>query len=311
MAWSSSAPWTGAASLSTKRPARKSGRSQLTDFANCHGCNFTSPPVVAGDILTFGSTAGELATQGKIYGVEAATGNKVWEFNTIKQDPKSWPGESGKYGGGGAWMPGTYDAKTDTVFYGTGNPGKDFDASDREGDNLYTDSVVALDAKTGKLKWYRQEIKHDVWDYDSPYEVMLFKKDGKDLIVHMNKSGYVFVLDKNNGNIENIWPISDLKNFVKDIDRKTGELIGRVELHDEQGDADLPVHFRRAKLEFGCLQSEDRPLVQQRARFLRLSETGRAEGGPQGLRHRSYWLERFRPAGHGARWPQARPAQCQ
>ena len=107
---------------------------QLTDFTNCHGCNFTSPPVVAGDILTFGSTAGELATQGKIYGVEAATGKKVWEFNTIKEDPKSWPGQSGRYGGGGAWMPGTYDAKTDTVFYGTGNPGKDFDASDRKGD---------------------------------------------------------------------------------------------------------------------------------------------------------------------------------
>src|SRR5579883_2017542 len=203
---------------------------QLTDFANCHGCNFTSPPVVAGDMLTFGSTAGELATQGKIFGVEAATGKKVWEFNTIKEDPKSWPGESGRYGGGGAWMPGTYDAETDTVFYGTGNPGKDFVDTDREGDNLYTDSIVALDAKTGKLKWYRQEIPQDVWDYDSPYEVLLFKKDGKDLIVHMNKSGYAFVLDKGNGNIENIWPISDVKNFVKDIDPKTGKLIGRVEL---------------------------------------------------------------------------------
>src|SRR6266536_2039500 len=161
---------------------------QLTDFANCHGCNFTSPPVVAGDILTFGSTAGELATQGKIYGVEAQTGKKVWEFNTIKNDPKSWPGESGKYGGGGAWMPGTYDAETNTVFYGTGNP-------------------------------------------------------GKDLIVHMNKSGYVFVLDKNNGNIENIWPISDIKNFVKDIDKKTGELIGRVELPMNQETLICPSTF--------------------------------------------------------------------
>ena len=154
---------------------------QLTDFANCHGCNFTSPPVVAGDVLTFGSTAGELAAQGKIFGVEAATGKKLWEFNTIKQDPASWPGESGKYGGGGAWMPGTYDAETDTVFYGTGNPGKDFVAPEREGDNLYTDFVIALDPKCGKLKWYRQEIRHDTWDYDSPYEMMLFKKSGKDL----------------------------------------------------------------------------------------------------------------------------------
>ena len=80
-------------------------------------------------------------------------------------------------------MPGTYDAATDTVFYGTGNPGKDFVISDREGDKLYTDAVIALDPKSGKLKWYRQEIVNDTWDYDAPYEVMLFKKDGKDVIV--------------------------------------------------------------------------------------------------------------------------------
>ena len=216
---------------------------QLTDFANCHGCNFTSPPVVAGDVLTFGSTAGELATQGKIYGVDAKTGKKLWEFNTIKDDPKSWSGESSKYGGGGAWMPGTYDAETNTVFYGTGNPGKDFTAGEREGDNLYTDSVVALDPKTGQLKWHRQEIKQDAWDYNSAYEIMLYKKDGKDLIVHMNKSGYAFVLDKNDGKIENIWPLSDLKNFVKDIDKKTGELIGRVDLPMNQETLICPSTF--------------------------------------------------------------------
>jgi alcohol dehydrogenase (cytochrome c) len=203
---------------------------QLTDFANCHGCNFTSPPVLAGDTLTFGSTAGDLAAAGKIFGVDAESGAKLWEFDTIKQDPKSWPGESGKYGGGGAWMPGTYDAEANTVYYGTGNPGKDFYGLDREGDNLYTDSIVALDPKGGNLKWYRQEIKHDVWDYDSASEVLLFKRDGKDLLVHLNKSGFVFVIDRSNGNIENIWRLSDTINFVKDIDKKTGELVGRVEL---------------------------------------------------------------------------------
>jgi alcohol dehydrogenase (cytochrome c) len=217
---------------------------QLTDFADCHGCNFTSPPVVAGDVLTFGSTAGELATQGKIFGVQAVTGKKIWEFNTIKQDPKSWPGESGTYGGGGAWMPGTYDPETDTVFYGTGNPGKDFDVAEREGDNLYTDSVVALDPKTGQLKWYRQEITKDVWDFDSPWEILLFKRNGKDLIVHMNKSGYAFVLDKQNGNIENVWPLSNnLYNFVKSIDPKTGALSGRVELTMNQETLICPSTF--------------------------------------------------------------------
>ncbi len=127
-------------------------------------------------------------------------------------------------------MPGTYDPDSNTVFYGTGNPGKDFVGTDREGDNLYTDSVVALDPKSGNLKWYRQEIKHDVWDYDSPYESLLFKKDGKDFLVHLNKSGFVFVLDKNDGRIQNIWRLSDTINFAKDIDKETGEIIGRVDL---------------------------------------------------------------------------------
>jgi alcohol dehydrogenase (cytochrome c) len=201
---------------------------QLTDFTNCQGCNFTSPPTVAGDVLTFGSTAGELMTEGKIFGVDAMTGKKLWEFNTIKNDPNSWPGDSGKYGGGGAWMPGTYDPATDTVYYGTGNPGKDFINADRKGDNAYTDSIVALDPKSGNLKWYRQEVKWDVWDYDSPWEVMLLKKDGKDTIVHMNKSGYVFVLDEDNGNVENVWPSSDIYNFAK-IDQH-GNMTARTDL---------------------------------------------------------------------------------
>ena len=212
-----------------QKTGRELWQAQLTDPANCHGCNFTSPPVLAGEVLTFGSTAGDLAAAGKIYGVEADSGKKLWEFETIKQDPASWPGESGKYGGGGAWLPGSYDPQTNLVYYGTGNPGKDFVGADREGDNLYTDSVIALDPKFGTLKWYRQEIKHDVWDYDSAYEVLLFNKGGRNLIVHLNKSGFVFVLNENTGNVENIWRLSDSLNFAKGIDSKTGELIGRID----------------------------------------------------------------------------------
>ena len=212
-----------------QKTGRELWQAQLTDPANCHGCNFTSPPVLAGEVLTFGSTAGDLAAAGKIYGVEADSGKKLWEFETIKQDPASWPGESGKYGGGGAWLPGSYDPQTNLVYYGTGNPGKDFVGADREGDNLYTDSVIALDPKFGTLKWYRQEIKHDVWDYDSAYEVLLFNKGDRNLIVHLNKSGFVFVLNENTGNVENIWRLSDSLNFAKGIDSKTGELIGRID----------------------------------------------------------------------------------
>jgi alcohol dehydrogenase (cytochrome c) len=126
-------------------------------------------------------------------------------------------------------LPGVYDAATDTIFYGTGNPGKDFYGFDREGDNLYTDSVLALDAKTGKLKWHRQEIKHDVWDYDSGYEIMSFNRDGEDLLVHPNKSGFVFVMNKSDGTLKNVWRLTETANFVKDIDPKTGEQSGRLE----------------------------------------------------------------------------------
>jgi alcohol dehydrogenase (cytochrome c) len=115
------------------------------------------------------------------------------------------------------------------LYYGTGNPGKDFVGADREGDNLYTDSLIALEPRTGALKWYRQEIKHDVWDYDSAYEAIFVQKNGKDLIGHPNKSGFVFVLGKQDGRIENIWRLSDTINFVKDIDPSTGELVGRVD----------------------------------------------------------------------------------
>ncbi len=201
---------------------------QLTPFKNCHGCNFTSPPVVAGDILTYGPTAGDLAARGQIYGVDAATGKLAWTFDTIKDDPASWPGETGKYGGGGAWMTGTYDPTTDSVIYGTGNAAP-WVGEDREGDNLYTGSIISLDPKTGALKWHRQEIPHDVWDYDAAYEAVLISRDGRDYMVHLNKGGFVFVMDKHDGRLENVWRFAKHITWVDDIHPKTGELIGRHE----------------------------------------------------------------------------------
>ena len=87
--------------------------------------------------------------------------------------------------------------------------------------------VVALEPQSGKLKWYRQEIEHDLWDYDLAYEILLLNKGGKDLIVHLNKSGFVFVMDKHDGKLENVWPLLENYNFAKGIDPKTGLLIGR------------------------------------------------------------------------------------
>ena len=101
----------------------------------------------------------------------------------------------------------------------------------RPGDNLYTTSVIGLDPNSGKLKFYHQELPHDAWDFDSSVgEFLLLERGGRDLVVHPNKGGFVFVYDGSNAKVENVWRLVENINFVKDINPKTGELIGRRDL---------------------------------------------------------------------------------
>jgi alcohol dehydrogenase (cytochrome c) len=201
----------------------------LTEFAECQGCNFSSPPTLAEDVLVFGPTGGELANAGRIYGVNADTGQRVWTFDVLKNDPKSWPGASRAVGGGGAWMPGQFDPDTGNVYIGTSNAAPDFDGPARDGDNLYTASLLAIDAKSGRLNWYHQEVPHDVWDFDSTYESLLINRDGKDLLVHLNKGGYVSILNKRTGELSNVWAFAKNINWVERIDPRTGQQGGRNE----------------------------------------------------------------------------------
>ena len=211
-----------------EKTGKEKWSTQITDLESCFGCLFSSPPQLAGDVLFGGTTGGDQPTQGKIFAVNAITGKKMWTFDILKKDdPKSWPGDSGEVGGSGAWLPGTYDKKSDTIFIGTANAAPDFYGAEREGDNKHSASLLAIAPKTGKLKWARQEIPHDVWDYDASYEALSLTHNGKDVLVHLNKSGYVFVLEKSTGEIENVWPLAENINFAKGINPKTGEIIGR------------------------------------------------------------------------------------
>src|SRR5262249_45809716 len=176
---------------------------------------------------------------GPIFGVDAGTGQKKWEFLTVggtDEALKTWGNESWRTGGGGGWMPGTFDAASNTIWWGTANPaplydwsGPDYTTSGaRPGDNLYTSSVIALDIDSGKLKFYHQELPHDTWDFDSAVgEFLVLDRDGKHYVVHPNKSGFIFVYDRADARVENVWPLIKNINFVKTIDPKTGELIGR------------------------------------------------------------------------------------
>jgi alcohol dehydrogenase (cytochrome c) len=196
----------------------------LTNMRAEYGALFSAPPQLAGNVLFGGTTGGDQPIIGKIFAVNADTGERVWTFEIPKDDPKSWLGESRKKGGGSAWMPGTYDPRTDTIYIGTSNAAPDYYRDERKGDNLYTATVLALDPKTGKVKWHRQEVPNDSWDFDSAYEALLIPHNGKDVLVHLNKSGFVFVMDKDNGKLENVWQYGENVNWTTGIDPKTGEI---------------------------------------------------------------------------------------
>ncbi|MFT5133973.1 MAG: alcohol dehydrogenase (cytochrome c) [Gammaproteobacteria bacterium] len=202
---------------------------QITEPRKCGGCVFTASPQLAGDVLFGGSTGGDFATAAKIYAVDAMTGESVWEFDVIKDDEESWPNGSGEYGGGGAWMPGTYDEASDTIYIGTGNAAADFYGENRKGDNKYTATLMALEPSTGKLKWHHQETPHDLWDFDSAYEALIVKNKGVEYIVHLNKSGFTFVYNKESGRLLNVWKFAENINFADGIDINSGKFINRVE----------------------------------------------------------------------------------
>ena len=208
---------------------------------------FTGAPLLVKDKVVIGCQGGEWPYRGPIFGVNAKTGEKVWEFDTVGGTPeamKTWGNETWRTGGGGGWMPGTFDAETNTVWWGTGNPAPLYDwagsnwktEGPRPGDNLYTTSVIALDPDTGKLKAYHQELPHDAWDFDSAVgEFVQIDQGGKKLYLHPNKSGYFFVYDRAPGadgklKIENVYNVAKASNFVKSIDPKTGELQGRRDM---------------------------------------------------------------------------------
>ena len=214
---------------------REVWRVEVENSKQC-GCNITSAPLIVKDMVITGVTGGDSAHRGYLNAFDAKTGRHRWRFWTIpgpgEPGHETWKGDSWKYGGGSTWITGTYDPELNLIFWGVGNPAADFYGESRKGDNLYTESVVALDADTGKLEWYYQEIPYDVWDYDAAYELVLLdievKGAQRKVIVNPNKSGYVWVLDRTNGAFLGAWPLVENSNWIEHID-DDGNLVGRNE----------------------------------------------------------------------------------
>jgi alcohol dehydrogenase (cytochrome c) len=169
--------------------------------------SITMMPLVVKDKVIVGVGGGEFGIRGYVVAYDAKTGKEAWKFYTIpapgEPGSESWPGDSWKSGSGSVWVTGSYDPQLNLTYWGIGNPGPDWNPDQRKGDNLYTDSVVALDADTGQLKWHFQFTPNDAYDYDSVQVPVLADIDwqGKPRKVMMwaNRNGYFYVLDRASG----------------------------------------------------------------------------------------------------------------
>ena len=169
--------------------------------------NATGAPLPVGNLVITGTSGGDEGVRGFVAAYDQSTGKEVWRFWTVpapgERGSDTWQGKGIAHPGGSTWMTGAYDPQLDTVYWTVGNPGPDLIGDDRLGDNLYTDSVVALDAKTGALKWHFQFTPHDVWDYDAQEPTALvdatWQGKPRKLLVQANRNGFLYVLDRTTG----------------------------------------------------------------------------------------------------------------
>ncbi len=171
------------------------------------GYTITSPPLVVKDKIVTGITGGEFGVRAFIDAYEPATGKRIWRWYTVPGKGEfgndTWEGESWKHGGAPTWLTGSYDAESNTIFWATGNPGPDINGDVRKGDNLFSCSVVALDADTGTRKWHYQFTPNDTHDWDSTEDMVLVDRQwhgqNRKLLLHADRNGVFYVLDRTDG----------------------------------------------------------------------------------------------------------------
>jgi alcohol dehydrogenase (cytochrome c) len=187
-----------------------------------------------------GTSGGDEGVRGFVGAFDVATGKQAWHVWTVpnagEPGSESWVGKQTEHRGGAAWMTGTYDPQLDLVYWPTGNPGLDYYGNERQGDNLYTDSVLALEAKTGKMRWYFQFTPHDIHDWDAQEPPVLvdtvWKGQPRKLLIQANRNGFFYVFDRTNGELLLGKQFLKNMNWAKGLDAK-----GRPILNDLKEDA--------------------------------------------------------------------------
>ncbi len=214
-------------------------KEKIEDYAS--GASASAAPLIAGGLLLTGISGGEFGVVGRVEARDPKTGQLVWTRPTVeghmgyKYDKdgnksengisgtlnKSWSGDLWKTGGATTWLGGTYDSKTGLAYFGTGNPAP-WNSHLRKGDNLFSCSTVALDIKTGQIKWHYQNTPNDAWDFDGANEFVTFDMDGKRVGGKADRNGFFYVNDAATGKLLNAFPFVKKITWATGIDLKTG-----------------------------------------------------------------------------------------
>jgi alcohol dehydrogenase (cytochrome c) len=212
-----------------------------TEMADWHqNYNGTSAPLVVGNLVISGTAGGDEGVRGFVAAYDGMTGKEVWRFWTVpnpgEPGSETWQGKQTEHRGGASWMTGTYDPQLDLIYWPTGNPGLDYNGDDRPGDNLYSDSIVALEPKTGKLRWHFQFTPHDIHDWDAQEPPVLvdtnWQGQPRKLLLQTNRNGFFYVLDRTNGQFLLGKQFLKNLNWAKGLDAK-----GRPILNELKADA--------------------------------------------------------------------------
>jgi alcohol dehydrogenase (cytochrome c) len=185
----------------------------------------TAAPLVVGDLVIAGVAGGDAGARGFVGAWDQSDGKERWRFWTtpLPGEPGSetWKGKTIEHAGAATWMTGTYDPELETIYWPTGNPGNDHNGDEREGDNLYSCSIVALNAKTGKMKWFYQYTPHDLWDWDAQEPPVLVDTEWhgqrRKLLLNANRNGFFYVLDRTNGKLLLVKPFVQKLTWAREV----------------------------------------------------------------------------------------------
>ncbi|MDX1978961.1 MAG: PQQ-binding-like beta-propeller repeat protein [Bryobacteraceae bacterium] len=196
---------------------------EMADFRQNYGA--TAAPLTVGNLVISGISGGDEGVRGFLAAYDQTTGKEAWRFWTVpaRGEPlaETWKGKALEHGCAATWLTGTYDAGLDLLYWPTGNPCPDYNGDERQGDNLYSDTILALESKTGKLRWHYQYTPHDLWDWDAQQPPVLvdarWQGAGRKLLLHANRNGFFYILDRVTGQLLSARPFVENLTWAREI----------------------------------------------------------------------------------------------